>query len=1382
MSVRGGWGLRGTWAAERRLRAVTLSLLVSSSALLALAPAGDAQSISDPWWGPSDRANPTGGWAVRVPIVVENDKDHEVTDAIVVAEVDFGKLLVKAGWTNRTTGAETTLRGFTLDVDSIRVVPYGTGFSSGPIDGSATKPVPHHFYQALLEGTRTRDFDAQRNPAGTLVFHVPGTLAPQEKRFYYVYANPLEYESAPMRPYPHTMEERAVVDSFLWGSSGQTFYGYEPQQSGRLHYLEFVALTTKPTKVEVYQNTLGKFNLVPPTETSPNPLTLGHTSTGFQAGQFYVPAGTAYKVVADHPIMMMAHGPTSGATDPNAPAVTSEWRGFVPSLDGSYAGDTFLVFGGAPQSGGPAASPTVTLTLIKATPGTATVQQGGFQYQLTAASPFQYVAVRKDQWSLVQATGTAKILVLMGDGKTAGVPFQGFQVPALSGGPTGTDFIAPVAQDGGYATLCSRENATLRIVDLVRPTNQLDPEGPTQSTDPYKLAGSANCRVSRATTSWPRDSPIEVYTVKPDDATPARPIALQVGAENRPRGETTRQFVGYYGGEAATSFFTRGKVGLFGHYNDTRVTMFVEKEKNGVKTVTNQTFAISRDGFLSFDPARQFEDATGRLSFVTSKPLVVVSMEEAPPAYTTFVPGRPNPPRVTLGNAEFRGPLVELRSREKDGRQDFRSTGPGTPVTFPLEVQNLGRWVAGDGLADTVTLTCTTLEGWKVDGCGKPVTLASGTAERVDITVTPPEDALNVNGTFVVEARSKYGNVASSMKLIVFVEIRYGVGMWFDVEGGRKTIDPAIGVDPGETYRYNVLVKNTGSATDRFELTVEDARPGWTQALLDHGEPVTELTLEGGETRVLTFAVTAPEAESAQQNIVSIRAQSVSSALAGDVVNTATRIRPKVSINMELDPQTRVAEPNETATFNVTVTNTGNDIFLVALKREGLLPQGWNASFNLEPPEVNLNPNPTRDPNLSYTFKLRVTPPLGARAGDLATLKLTAETDTGGGVVIPGDEASAVVVVRKVHNVTTPPLLDAQAAPGERLDYVLPVANHGNGNDVLELLPGAVTPAWRVAPGTESLYLDYNESADLPLAIDVPERTPPGLYNLTFTLRLSREAFQNLTIPIVVRPTPLVAVRGPASLDVTPGRAREAQMTAVNVGNVPGEFALSADAPAGWNATFRPARVTLAPGETAPVTLVVNATRDAQDGAFSLGMRAALAGEPAGATPLAVNLARPDLHLEDVDATGSTRPGDLVVVTASVRNTGGTAAENVTVALLVEGKAVDAVVLSRIPIGETKVATLSWTSTKRTTDLSVVVDPGSEIVQKTDAQDDAAAVTFANKLTPFPAWGVLVAAALLALGTRRKPSTAKAREGSQGASRSFAADERPSRSEGGERR
>lgn len=1355
MSVRGGLGTRGLWAAAAPSRGIALALLMLAPGLLLLAAPSEAQSASDPWWGPSDRNDPTVGYAVRIPIVVENTRLEFVRDPIVTVDIDFGKLLVKAGWTNRTAGTDTTLRGFTLDVNSIRVLEYQRGFVGGPVGGSQALPVPHRFYTAPFEAERTREFDAQRNPSGTLMFRIPGFFEREGKRFFYVYANPLEYEKQPSAPATFPLQELAPIDSFGWGTTGQVFYGFEPAQEGQAHQIEVRSLdTAQPTKVEVFQADLGRFAPVAATSTYANPQTLQGDRA---AGTFFVPANKPYKIVADRPVVVMAHGalvpPVDNTpTQETGPGGKTDWRGYIPSLTGSYAGTAFWVYGGSMFST-PAGRPSVKMTVILAgDSGAATVQTSHSSVTLTAAEPIREVSVNYAGWTFVQSS--APILLFMGDTLTSTSPYWGHQVPSRTGGPTGREFLTTIPYDGGYVRICpSSEDAAVRLVDFDRQQAQLAPEGPVSTTPPLSLTKGTMCQVAAGTTAFPRDAPVLAYSVKQGAAEAGR-FMLESAAKKRVLEYQERPFIGHYGGEGGTRFHTEGRVGVFGFYNDTRVTVFVERERNGERFVTNQTFAVSTDGFQPFDPLGQFPDATGVLTFVSTKPISVVSLEPTGnTGYAYFVPGRPISPKTILGNAEFRGPLVDLRSREKEGRQDVRSTGPGSPITFPLEVINLGHWIAGESLSDTITLTCTGLQGWTVEHCDRQVTLTTGNAERVDVTITPPPDALNTKGVIVVEARSKFGNVVSKFELHTFVEIRYGVGLWFDVEGGRKTIDPAIGVDPGETYRYAVVIKNTGSAPDLFDLTVEpDARPGWAQALLLEGEPVKELALASGETRVLTFAVTAPNAEAAQQNIVSISAQSTRSALAGDVVNTATRIRPKVSISMTLDPATRVTAPNETGLFNITVTNTGNDIFLVQLAREGLLPVGWNASFNLEPPEINLNPNPGRDPNLSYTFQLRVTPPLGSRAGDLATFKITAQVDSGGGTSIPGDEATAVVVVRKIHNVTAPPLLDARAEPGQALDYVLPVTNHGNGNDVIELLAGATTPDWDVTTDAPPVALGVDEAADIPLRIQVPPLTLPGLYNLTFTLRLSREAFQNLTIPIDVRPTPRLAYVGNVDLSFPPGRAYEARLFVENTGNLAGAFALVADAPEGWNVTLLPPRVTLAPGERAPVAVRVNATRDAPDATYDLALRATLDEADAGATRGTVTLARPDLRITSIDASGSARPGELVLVAATVQNVGGIAAENVSVALVVDGEAVDQVVLARIPGGDAKIATLSWVSTKRTDDIRVVLDPADEIVEATATGDDAQ-VVFSSKLVPGP--GILllagaVGATALALRNSRR--------------------------------
>lgn len=1344
MSVRGGSGSKGLTLA-RAMAVFALVLLLAPSL-----PISGAQSPADPWWGPSDRANPTTGWAIRVPVVVENQRAYTMKDLVVAVDIDFGKLLVDAGWTNRTAGTETTVRGFTLDIDSIRVVEYGPGFSPGPIQGGATKPVPHTFYKAPFEASHHRDFDESRNPSGTVLFFAKGPLAPAARRFFYVYANPLEFGKTQADPGP--LADRAPLDAFLWGSHGTTAYGFIPQQDGQTQRLQVKPMQAAAKwHVELYTYSLGRFNLYPPTPTQKNPQDL----TGTSPIEVALPANTPFKIVADIPFVVEAIGMLTDST--GRTEMQTETFGWVPATNGSYAGTQFSMYGARALG---------SATVVKATQGgTVTVNvfdEDGRSYpaiSLTSANPVRGIQVTPGKWNTIFTTG-GNILVSLSPltNPIGAYPYYGVSTPAVTGGPAGNNFFTSIPNDAGYLRVCPKGDVNLRVVDPARPSISVMPEGPLEVTSPLAIsAPGIGCQVLNATGATP-DSLLELYSVTGTAGSPPAAFTLDTGAWERrnpnPNGvsnspaslEATRQQIGFFAGVGAVDFTTYGPVGMFGYYNDTRVSVQIEKFIAGKgKVLVNLTsFALPQDGYQVIQP-QTIADSTGYLHLTSNKPIAVTSVMPFNYHYQVVVPGRPEQPHVTTGAGEFRGPLVDIRSREKDGRQDFRSTGPGSPITFPLEVANLGHWIAGESLTDTITLSCTGPQGWAVDGCSRDITLGSGLAERVDVKITPPVDSLNVNGTFIVEARSKSG-VTSTFKLIVFVEIRYGVGMWFDVENGRKSIDPPVGLDPGETYRYNIVIKNTGSARDTFDITLEDPREGWAQDLSLDGELVESIELDGGETETLTFTVTAPNNERAAPNLVLISAQSRSSSLAADVLNSATRIRPKVDVRLTVEPQTRVTEPNATATFNLTVKNSGNNIFQIYLVPDAnSLPKGWNSSLSID--DIYLGPGD------AFGLSLNITPPLGARAGDLGTVKILAEVNTGGeGARIAGDQISAVVVVRKVHNVTTPNLLDAQALPGESFEYTLPLVNHGNGNDVVELLPGAVTPVWKMVAKTQSLHIDVDQTEDFPLTITVPEGTPPGPYNLTFTLRLTREATQNVTIPVNVLASARVEVRGIGALTLLPGQTRTVNAQAVNVGNVEGTFTFTDDAPPGWNVTFAPERAKLAPGERIPVTVSFNASREAPDGEYTLELGTLFDNATSGKVSVAANLGRPELFISSVEATGSSAPGDLVLVSATVGNRGRVAAENVSVALVVAGVSVDRVVISRIQENDAKVATLNWLATQRTSDIKVVLDPDGEIAEL-NRDNHEADVAFSSKL-PIPATplvGVALAIGIaLILGRRNR--------------------------------
>lgn len=1350
MSVRGGRGSERLWVAG------ALLLL-----LLPILPLAEAQSPSDPWWGPTDRARPTDGWAIRVPVVVENPYDYTLVDPFVAVDLDLGKILVAAGWTNQSASAP---RGFTLDVDSIRVVPYSAGFLSGPLGGPSQPPIPHRFYPAMFEEPKHREFRAS-NPAGTVLFQAEGFLAPQQKLYYYVYASPLEFTDVPAPVFDPLAA--SPLDAYMWGTRGHVYYGWEPAQTGQDHVVKIVP-TTFPTQVTVSTYELGRYVPVPSTAAYSNPFAL----TSSQGRDIVIPAGKAFRIEADKPVIVASRG------DTDAQGVR-ELFGYVPGRSGSFADDRFDVFGWL-DTGNTLSS----VRLVKSSPGAVTVSaSSGDAVTLTAANPVQPIRITANTWSTL--TGNGKFLVSLqvrGDDRVnpGTLPYHTHQVPAITGGPMGTDFFTFLYPEGS-ATMCTDVNATVRIVDFEEGGGiQVYPEGTLPNAPPALLEGGAMCTEAELPRTVKPLNAHEVYTTSEEEGGAPVPVSLLVSAPKRSvEGiNLTRPMVGYhYGGLGGVDYHVEGPTGIFGHYNGTRVTIFEEKIRDGLPVVTNTTIGLQRDEFKAIGVSLTPE-STGRFRILSTKPVAVASLAEATYRqddqtpnipYARFLPGRPVAPSVTVGELEFRGPLVELRSPRVSVAQDFITTGPGSPVSYRLDVLNLGRWVANQALTDTIAVSCAAPTGWSVEGCNREVTLSSGAAERMEVVVTPSADDVNVSRAIEIQARSKSGGAVASFKLQVRVEVVYGVGMWFDVEGGRKTIDPPIGLDPGETYAYALVVKNTGSTSDTIAFKLDEVQEGWTQELRLDGEPVTSVRLDGAESRILQFVVRAPNLESARPNLVSIVGQSQSSALAADVVNTATRIKPKVDLDLTLTPQTRLAAPNETTAFNLTLCNKGNDIFTIFLHQDSILPKGWTANFSTERigNELTLNRNPgCENPIENITVQLFVTPPPGARAGDLASAKIAAEIDTGGaGGRVAGDEVSAVVVVRRVYDLETPNLQDVVALPGASLPVSLPIQNVGNGQVDLELLSGAVeatllasdgtetiVPDWRVELQAEDITLDLNASVDLPLRVEVPNATPPGLYNLTFTTRLSREALQNLTIPVEVKELARVDLLGPESVAFAPGRPVTLGYVAENTGNFEGAFDLAAAAPAGWNATLSPARVRLAPGDRADVTLTLNATPDAADGNHVVTLSTAAEGRAPTTSDLTARTARPQLALEDVSATGALRPGELVLVTATVANGGGIAAENVSVALVVDERVVDKVTLTRIPVGTSALATLSWVSTQRGGDVRVVVDPDEEIALAARGADATeAAVEFGSILgAPGPGLGLVVVALLAGIALRRR--------------------------------
>ncbi len=479
-SLGGSSVARAIFPGGRTIAFAFIALMIAPLMLSLVTDSAVAQKSSDPWWGPSSPTDPTGGWAIRIPIIIENNRTDRMVNAPVSVELDFTRILLDGGWTSQTVGADERLRGFTLDIDSIRVVEYGRGFASGPIAGPGTEPVPHVFYEAPLQGARTRDFDASRNPSGTLMF-LAESLFPTEKRYYYIYANPLEFTKT--APATFAPIRSAPLDGYLWGTTGTVTYGYVPQQSNQLHRIQVTRqapFATAPASVTVSEYAFSKFTPVSTTAQFPNPVTLTSASP---SATFFVPGGKFFKVESAEPVAVMMHG---------NPTLARENFGYVPSTLNSYAGNMFRVFGPPLDNAG---ASTGSVTLIKVPGGgSVTVSSDTSTVRLTDGSPTSTIPIPPGWSALSVSPSTGRILVST-TVSTSG-PFQGHAVPALTGGPEGTRFLAPVPPDGGFARVCTDAALALRVADLVDPNQQLYPPGKSASTPAAKFGSFAIRRFS----------------------------------------------------------------------------------------------------------------------------------------------------------------------------------------------------------------------------------------------------------------------------------------------------------------------------------------------------------------------------------------------------------------------------------------------------------------------------------------------------------------------------------------------------------------------------------------------------------------------------------------------------------------------------------------------------------------------------------------------------------------------------------------------------------------------------------------------------------------------------------------------------------------------
>jgi serine protease AprX len=284
---------------------------------------------------------------------------------------------------------------------------------------------------------------------------------------------------------------------------------------------------------------------------------------------------------------------------------------------------------------------------------------------------------------------------------------------------------------------------------------------------------------------------------------------------------------------------------------------------------------------------------------------------------------------------------------------------------------------------------------------------------------------------------------------------------------------------PGGIVHWAVVVNNTGTLPDTYDLKTGQVPNGWTLTA-----PVS-VQLEPGSGKVLVFDIGTPVVAYAGTRLVlPLTITSKNLATLTEKVLLQAIVSQVFSFEMSAGPNEQVVAPDSSMKYNITITNKGNgfDSFWV---RGHLSSKGTTLwQFDVLNPTVQLNPGG------AAVVQVEIYASPDALAGDNCTLDLTVASVGQTDIVAHG---TVYATAGARHSLVSSLVKDyAAVAPGKRANFTLVVMNLGN-------LRENVTYSVRVPPGWTSpvptkIVLAPGGIMQFMVPITVPENALAGNY------------------------------------------------------------------------------------------------------------------------------------------------------------------------------------------------------------------------------------------------------------------------------------------------
>jgi len=321
---------------------------------------------------------------------------------------------------------------------------------------------------------------------------------------------------------------------------------------------------------------------------------------------------------------------------------------------------------------------------------------------------------------------------------------------------------------------------------------------------------------------------------------------------------------------------------------------------------------------------------------------------------------------------------------------------------------------------------------------------------------------------------------------------------------------------PGATHLFTVELTNNANAEDEISLHVDGLPDGWNYCI--GSGCVSSLSVPKGQTISLDLKITSSATEAADTFDGAFMSLVGVSGLNDKVTSfdTFTVYTNPVYLLVVTSPtDTKDGEPGDTIPFQLTVTNSGNDVDYVSLPTPSA-PAGWIATFS----ESSFTLNPYQ----SKVVYLNVEVPSNVYGGD-NIIELQVSSDQSGQVI----DMEFAVYVPEVADIDVELKTTAgDVTAGNTGQFTVRLSNNGNTVEILSLSIEGKRASWFSIP-SDTVTLAPGSYMEIIIEVRPPVTQAAGEMSGTLNVTLSSDQSKTtkITLPFTVLKSSLIVEEKP---------------------------------------------------------------------------------------------------------------------------------------------------------------------------------------------------------------------------------------------------------------